>query len=101
MTDLIQTIENDLKAAWGTLEGVVESAAKTVWDDFKPTFAAFLPEEYAIVKTAITGVLQGAEDRSVEEIETALLNAGTDEVALIKKVGSATIQALIAVVKAS
>jgi len=101
MTSLITTIETDLKAAWGAIEGAVENAAKEVWDDFKVSFTALLPEEYTIVKTAIVGVLEGAADKSIEEIETALLNAGGQELALIEKLGSEVVQALISVVKVS
>lgn len=101
MGSLITTIEDDLKAAWGAVEGEVETLGKAVWEDFKPTITALLPDEYAILKTAIIGVVEGAEDKSVEEIETALLNAGESEIALVKKAGSAFTQALIAVVRAA
>lgn len=101
MSKLIDTIETDIKTAWGVVEGAAVAAAKLVWEDFKPTFTALLPEEYAILKTAILGVLQGAEDKSLEEVETALLNAGAAEVALVKKLGSSLTQAVIAVVKAA
>ncbi len=98
---IFQTIEADVKAAWGAVEGEVVTLANEFWADVKPVVTALAPEEYAIVKTAIVGVLEGAESHSIEQIETALLNAGEQELALIKKAGSAAIQALIAVIKAA
>lgn len=98
---IFTTIEADVKAAWGTVEGEVVTLANEFWADVKPVLTSLAPEEYAIVKAAIVDALQGAQDRSIEEVETALLNAGEAELALIKKAGSAAIQALIAVVKAA
>jgi len=98
---IFSTIEADIKKAWGAVEGEVVTLAHEFWEDVKPVVVSLAPEEYAIVKNAIVGVLQGAQDRSIEEVETALLNAGEQEIALIKKAGSAAIQALIAVVKAA
>jgi hypothetical protein len=102
MTDLITTIEDDLKAAWGVLAGEAESDATQLWNDFKGIVTALLPSQYTILQGLVSELLVDVATNDVADIETALLNkAETEELAWIKTLGSETLQALIAVMKAS
>lgn len=98
MTNLIQTIEADIVAAWGELETTVETDATVVWNDFKVSFLAVLPQEYADIKAAIVGIVEKGFMGDIAGIETELLDLGTETVALVAKLGSSTVQAIIGVV---
>ncbi|HEX4179693.1 MAG TPA: hypothetical protein VHY32_02775 [Caulobacteraceae bacterium] len=104
---LISTIEADLKAAWGdiatTAEGVVsaaESEALTVWSDFKAIVTAALPTEYSTLKQFILTALADVTDGDLADVETAVLNLAHQTESWVENIGSATLQAIIAVVKA-
>ena len=117
-TTLIQTIEADLKAAWGELgniaEGVVtegehvaqevvqtaEQGALTIWSDFRAIVTAALPTEYNTLKGYILKALTAVENGDLADVETAVLNLVQETDAWIVNIGSATLQAIIAVVKA-
>lgn len=101
MTSFIQTVENDIEAAWGRIEGVIETGAATVWNDFKNTFTALLPHEYEIVKADVLKLIEAGMVGDIVGVETALLNAGGETLALIEKLGSATVQSIIGVVTAA
>ena len=104
---LIATIEADLKAAWGdietTAEGVLTAAeqdALTVWSDFKAIVTAALPTEYSTLKQFILQALTDVTDGDLADIETAVLNLAKETESWVENIGSATLQAIIAVVKA-
>lgn len=101
MADFLKTVEADIEAAWGKLEGEIETGAATVWADFKETFTALLPQEYAVVKSAILSITTDALAGDIAGIETQLLNLGGETLALVEKLGSATVQAIIGVVTAA
>lgn len=99
MTSFIQTVEDDIVAAWGAIEATVEADALVVWNDFKSAFTALLPQEYALVKSLILKVIPDVLSGDIAAIETAVLNSGAEELALVEKLGSEVVQAIIAVVK--
>lgn len=101
MTDLIQTIETDLKAAWGDLEQAVEAGALSFWDSLKTTIDAVLPEEFTVIETALAGLVTAGFQGSIAEAETALLNLGGQELELVQKLGSPIAQAVIAAINAA
>jgi hypothetical protein len=97
---LIQVIETDLEAAWGKIEGTIESDAQALWGDFKNIVTALLPEQHAILSGLIARAMTDIESGDIADIETALLNmAEVQELAWAKELGSAVLQALIAVAK--
>lgn len=101
MTSFIQTVENDIIAAWGEIEGAVETGAATVWADFKSTFTALIPHEYEVLKADIVKIVEAGLIGDIAGIETALLNAGGETLALVEKLTSATVQSIIGVVAAA
>jgi hypothetical protein len=107
MSNLIETIESDLKAAWGVvvdevhvIESAVEADALVIWADFKAIVTAALPAEYSTLKTFILKALEDVQNNDLADIETAVLNMAQESEEWIKNIGSATLQAVIAVVKA-
>jgi hypothetical protein len=101
MTNLITTIEDDLKAAWGAIEPTVEADALTVWADFRAIVTAALPTEYSALKVFILQALADVTDGDLADVETAVLNLAKETESWVQNIGSATLQAIIAVVKAS
>jgi hypothetical protein len=105
---LISTIETDLKAAWGDIEStaegvlsVTEQDALTVWSDFKAIVTAALPTEYSTLKQFILTALADVTDGDLADVETAVLNLARASESWVENIGSATLQAIIAVVRAS
>jgi hypothetical protein len=105
---LISTIEADLEAAWGVIatdaSGVLSDAEKdalVIWEDFRAIVTAVLPTEYSSLKVFILQALKDVTDGDLADIETAVLNLAKDSEAWILQIGSATLQAIIAVVKAA
>jgi hypothetical protein len=97
----IQTVEADLTAAWGVIVGTVESDAAVLWGDFKSIFTAMLPAQYTVLQGLVVELITDVATGDIADIETALLNkAETEELAWIKSLGSATLQAVIGVIKA-
>lgn len=109
MATLIQTIEADLSAAWGAIVneeqkvvGIVEADAVVLWNDFKSTFTSLLPAEYAVFKDIAAQAFKDVASGDWADLETAVLNqAEAAGLKFISALGSATIQALLAMIKAS
>ena len=103
---LLNTIETDLVAAWGTIEGTVEKDALVLWNDAKTIFVSLLPAQYTILTdllSKIVATIEGGKFADVAAIETALLNdssvVGSQELAWVVKLGSQVLQAFIALFK--
>lgn len=100
MSTLIDTIEKDLESAWGVIAPTVEQDALTIWADFRAIITALLPAEYSTLKTLILAAIVDVADGDIADIETSVLNAAVSTAAWVLQIGSATLQAIIAVVKA-
>lgn len=100
-TGFFATVVADIKAVWGDIETEGETLATEVWDDFKTAFLAVLPQEYALLKTAIANIIGDGFSGDIAGIEVELLNLGGETLELVKKLGSAVTQALIGTVAAS
>jgi hypothetical protein len=99
---LIQTIETDLKAAWGDIEGAIEKDAVALWADFTKTLVALLPAQYATLKALIIEVLTDVATGDIADIETAVLNkAEAAALGFVRALGSSVLQAVIGIVKAA
>lgn len=98
-------IEDELKKAWGAVVGaeqVVVKDAAILWADAKPLLTSFVPSEYALIKALFLRVVMDVATGNIADIETAMLNAASDtEKALITRVGSPLLQALLAMLKAA
>jgi len=97
MTNLIQTIEADLVAAWGTLE----TDALILWGDFKTILTAMQPSQFVILSNLVKQVLPEVLTGDIADIETAVMNAAKDEVTWLEALGSQTMQAIIGVIVAA
>lgn len=97
------TIKSDLQAGVSWLEDEVVNEAHAVWNVLKGVFIALEPLEAGILMDVLhTAVKAAGSGSSIEGIETAALNTLKDEEkALFEKTGSATIQVLIAAIKAA
>ncbi len=102
MPTLIQTIEADLAAVWGGIVHTVEADAVTLWNDFKATFTALAPAEYAIFKSLAVRAFRDVAGGDFADLESAVLNnAEAAGIAFIEDLTSPTIQALLAMLKAA
>ncbi len=102
MPTLIQTIEADLSAVWGGLVHAVEADAAILWNDFKATFTALAPAEYAIFKSLAVRAFHDVAGGDFADLESAVLNkARAPGVSFIEELTSPTIQALLAMLKAA
>ncbi len=101
MTDtFISTVEADIQKAWGTLAADVEKDALTIWADFRAIVTAALPTEYNTLKQFIVQALANVTDGDLADVETEVLNLAAATEKWVENIGSATLQAIIAVVKA-
>ena len=100
---LLSTIETDLTAAWGDLSALVEVDALVLWGDFKTILTSMQPSQFAILKGLVeTAIKDVAIGDNISQIETSVLNqAAQQEIPWLEQLGSATLQAVIAVIVAS
>jgi len=102
MSNLLQTIENDLKTIWVDAEHFVVGEAEILWDDFKAILNSTLPSQYIILRNFVLQVLPEISTGNIADIETAILNlAVVQELDWVKNLGSTMLQAIIALVTAS
>ena len=102
MSNLLQTIETDLKTIWVDVEHFVEGEADILWADFKIVLTALLPSQYTILRNFVLQVLPEVATGDIAAVETAILNlAVVQELTWIENLGSAMIQAVVALVVAS
>jgi len=102
-TSLITTIETDLTAGENWLKDELVTTATGVWEILKVVFEALTVQQAQVILDVLGKVQTDATaGKSLEEIETDMLNTATaDEAALLKAAGSQLIQGLIALVQAS
>jgi hypothetical protein len=102
MSTILQVVEEDLKKLWTEGEAFVEGEARILWADFKVILSSLLPSEYMILRNFVLQVLPDVATGNIAAIEAAVLNlALVQELGWIKELGSATLQAVIALIIAS
>lgn len=99
----LSTLEADLKRAgqWILSEG--EGVALTLWAILKVGLVTLTKDQAQVAVNVLTRLDTDAmAGKSIEEIESDMLNeAVSEEIAILKTVASATLQAIIAAFKAS
>jgi len=98
---IITTIEADLSAAWGDLEAVVDADATAAWASIKTTFTALLPSQWTLLQGWVSTAMGDVASGDYAALETAVLNLAGEEATWLTTLGSALIQAVIAVIVAS
>lgn len=104
--NIITAIENDLTAAWTTVEHDAEKFGAILWGDVKPLLLAVEPQVYADLRAVVLGVLTAfGKGGSLSDIETALLNVleagGTALLGTAQGLGSNVLQLVIGLVKST
>ena len=102
-TSLLTQIQKDLSGAEAWAASEVAGVGATLWSIFKGAFLSLVPAEAQVVVNVLSRLQSDViAGKAIEAIETDLLNeALADELAVLQKIGSATLQALIAAWKAS
>jgi len=100
---LLANVEADLKAAGAWLLDKGEGLALTLWDIVKVGLVTLTQDQAQVVVNVLSRLDANAlGGKSIEEIETAMLNeAIADELTVLKNVASATLEAVIAAFRAS
>ncbi len=98
---IITTIETDLSTAWGDLEAIAEKDAAAAWTAVKATFTALLPSQWTLLQGWVMTAMADVASGDYAALETAVLNLAGEEATWLTNLGSALIQAIIAVIVAS
>lgn len=101
--DLFSVIESDIKNAAGWVAAEAQGIGTTLWSIFKVAILSITSDQAQVVVNVLSRLnTDVVASKTIEQIETDLLNeALQDELAILQKVESATLQALIAAWKAS
>lgn len=108
MTDILATIETDLKAVENWAESAVQTAWTDIWNTVSPVFTKFEPTLVQGVLAAVVAFMQTAsadiKSGGLDDIEQAFIESleGTSStlIADAESLGSDVFQALIALAKA-
>lgn len=97
MSNIITIIEADLQAAEDWLAKEVEVIAEGLWSVLKVAFQALTSKQVGVILDLLAKLeVDVVAKKSVEEIETDLLNLATvEELAILEEVSSEMIQGLI------
>jgi NADH dehydrogenase FAD-containing subunit len=101
-TNLVQTIETDIKAWLAGAAKEAETIGLGAWNILKSIFLLFTSKQLQIAMDILTKLdVDTLAGKSLEEIEADMLNtAEGEELAALEAVGSAGLQAFIALFKA-
>lgn len=102
MTDILTTIGDDIKTAWGDLETLVVDDAEVAWNAIKTIWLKLAPAEWVTIQGLIKEALADVEDGDFADIETSvLLKAEASGATFVAGLGSAAIQAIIGIFKSN
>ena len=102
-TNVIQTIETDLKNAGDWLYNTVVGTTLAVWNIVKIAFEVATNQQAQVIIDVFNKLQADAiAGKDISQIETDLLNVATaDELAILQEAGSEIIQGFIAFMQAN
>lgn len=103
LPDLLNVIEADLAAAGDWLQREAVAGAEALWSVLKIAFVLVTSRQAAVILDVYSRLQQDeAEGKSLEQMETDLLQTATaDELAILKDAGSIIIQGILAFIQAN
>lgn len=101
--DLLTEIETDLEAAGDWLQREAVGGATALWNVLKVAFILVTSKQAQVIIDVFARIQQDvAEGKTLEEIETDMLNLATqEELVILKDAGSIIIQGILAFIQAS
>lgn len=104
MSNIFTTIESDITAVWGAVEGAVETAVSDLWGLVKGVVSSVESAALSQIVKEVEGILSGADTipKALDDLETFVLNElkSNESVILgdIEKVGSTLFQAILGLI---
>lgn len=94
---IFQIFASELEAAWGNVEGAVQTDAVEFLNSLRNIATKVGPSQFVLLNTFIEQAIKDAETSDIGDIESDLLNLAQGELAWVRTLGSDVLQALIAI----